>query len=90
MSKHKTRQMTINQIIDAIDPRDGRMWHELIGLEISGLRELRDDCTQEEIDEDSRIEAEYLRQHGEDTYEVSWPDHVIHPQINGDASYYPN
>lgn len=87
MPKHESRRMTLGEIINSIDHRlTYEDWYEMmqIAIYIPGLQEALD---VEDFDKLSDIEATYIRAHENDVYLVSWPEHVTHPQITGDAIY---
>ena len=89
MSKHETQTVSVCEAIEYFE-NDTRMpsdtWYECFGFEyeIDGLVEAMDAGDYNKAND---IESEWLKQHGNDNITVSWPDHVITPLYNGDASY---
>lgn len=87
MAKHKKSKVTLGDLLTLVDKHcDGRWW-DVVGVDIPGLDELMDSGEQADLDRASEIEADYLKAHMDDAYIVSWPEHVIVPQYNSDASY---
>ena len=60
-------------------------WYVVMGIEINGLHSLTraEDC----INAAEKEEA-YLEIHRDDVVIVSWPEHVITPRYNSDATYH--
>ena len=87
MAKHESEIVTLADIINGIDERSSDQWYEIMGIEIEGLTEANANGEADDFAAASEIEAAYIRQHERDTYRVSWPEHVITPRYNSDASY---
>ena len=94
MAKHETEELTLSDIINRIEDRNPNKWYEIVGIDIPGLDEAYraavNDC--DDDDEDpfvicNKIEADYLKEHGNDKYRISWPEHVTFPRFNNDAFY---
>lgn len=96
--KHKPERMKLSEIVNAMDCRAVEPWYETMGIEIEGLAEAfaavraadmaQDyDAANASLDVADEIEAAYLTAHGDDMVDVSWPEHVLTPRFNSDASY---
>lgn len=92
--KHNPEIYTLGEIINSIPPNFDGDWTDLVphsdpAIEVAKARiqEMMDagDDHQEALDELWEAEACYIRAHENDRYEVSWPEHVTTPRINGDA-----
>ena len=82
MSRHKSEKLWLTDIRDRIiESRNDSEWYEVMGVHIPGLETINHSS------EFYGIEAAYLSEHSHDLYLVSWPDHVINPRFNSDASY---
>ena len=84
--RHESQVLTLREIIDRMEPGAGN-WTDVMMIDIPGLSEAEANGEQDEWEEASRIESEYLKQHANDKYEVRWPEHVTYPRFNSDASY---
>ena len=89
MTKHKSEKVTLKEIIEMIEDcrHSDDPWYDVIGVDIEGLDEALAKGEQDDFEEASRIESEYIQRHENDVYEINWPDHVITPRYNSDASY---
>lgn len=79
MSYHE-ELTTLSEIIHGIDYRSDSAWYDIMGVEIEGLAEADDESA-------TKIEEDYIRQHGRDQYRVSWPAHVQNRRYNSDATF---
>lgn len=82
MPKHKSEKVTLGEIIGAMDDETLTEWWNAIGVELADYNPQAAD-----LKEFIAKEMSYLEEHREDLYLVSWPDHVINPRFNSDASY---
>ena len=92
MPKHKPEELTLGEIINYMSDQDAAEWWRVMGVDVPGIEEAIESAEYEEALTDHRgdeIEANYLEDHVTDRYRVSWPDHVITPKFNADASYQP-
>jgi len=81
MPKHKSEKVTLGEIVLAMNGAD--QWWEIMGIDIP-------DYNKESSSQDFFAkEIRYIDEHRDDLYLVSWPDHVINPRYNSDASYQP-
>lgn len=84
-------------------PEDSHWFERMPAIDIPGLAEVRERIAaineacqaadNPEFDrlceEEDRLEAEYIREHENDKYVISWPEHVINPRYDSDANYLP-
>lgn len=90
MTKHKNETYTLSEIVAMMSEHERQPWYEIMDIEIPGLAEAFANCVEtDDFTEANEIEADYLREHGDDWYTVMWPQHVTTPRLNGDASYHP-
>jgi len=76
--------VTVNDIINRSEMHTCTPWYDLLAVEMpKHARAIK----AENYDKAADIEAAWLQEHAEDKVEVSWPEHVIYPQYNGDANY---
>ena len=92
MAKHETQELALNDIINRIDDSNPNKWYEIVGVDIPGLEEAYQAACENDQDEDpfedcNKIEADYLKEHGNDKYQVSWLEHVTFRRYNNDAFY---
>ena len=88
MTKHAPQQLKLSAIIDRMADHTDENWPTVMGIDVPGLAEAEANGEQDDLEKASAIEAEYLKQHENDIYEVQWPDHVTTPRFNSDASYH--
>jgi hypothetical protein len=88
MTKHKPITLRLFEIVNAMENHTDENWPTVMGIDVPGLDEAEANGEQDDWQRASSIEAEYLKQHASDVYEVCWPDHVTTPKFNGDASYH--
>jgi len=82
--KHAPETVTVNDIVGRSSRHTDTPWFDLLAVEMPGHDDAREAA---DYDNAADIEAAWLREHAEDKVEVSWPEHVIYPQYNGDANY---
>lgn len=82
--KHEPLTTTLSDCINRVDVRSDSPWYDVMGVNIPGLREA---IAADELDTADAIEAEYITRHGSDQITVVWPEHVLTPRFNSDASY---
>lgn len=82
MSKHESEKVTLGEIIGAMDDETLTEWWRVMGVDLPDY-----DPSTADLKEFIAKEALYLDEHRDDLYLVSWPDHVINPRFNSDASY---
>lgn len=87
MTKHESEIVTLADIINGVDERSSDQWYEIMGIEIDGLVEANENGEADDFELANEIEAGYIRKHENDTYRVSWPEHVKSPRYDSDASY---
>ena len=92
--KPQTEYYTLSDIIDCMDGVSMSVWWEVMGITIPNLSNaiaVAEVLAEEDCDDPygtvDELEDEYVRQHGLDVYEVSWPEHCIHRKFNSDATY---
>lgn len=84
--RHESQVLTLGEIIDRMEPGAGN-WYDVMMIDIPGMIEAEENGEEDDWQEASKIEADYLKEHINDKYEVRWPEHVTYPRFNGDASY---
>ncbi len=98
MPKHKPLETTLRDCIERIDDRNPDPWYDVMGIEIPGLAAALSDVDAAEaianydeaellLAKADAIEAAYIRQHANDPITVVWPEHVLTPRFNSDATY---
>lgn len=98
MSKHESVEMSLSDIACRIMAHNDLPWNVAMMLGLPGEAELEeaiadahasgDDAAEDAaVDALYRLREDYLADHGDDMYAVSWPDHVTYPRYNSDASY---
>jgi len=85
--KHDPQQMTISELVNRIDA-DGDNFDIFDALETGSQKPPgnADDFAQEYDAYDAAIAA-FIREHGSELVEVTWPEHVVTPRCNHDANY---
>lgn len=81
MAKYRSERVTLSEIIRGIDESSDGEWWDIVGIDIPGHN------LDVDYEDANNREHEYIQQHGDDVYLVSWPDHVMNPRFNSDASY---
>lgn len=96
MPKHKPEELTLAEIIDHMSDEDAADWWKVMGVDVGGLdiawkvyMESDDRYSNGAMKVAETIQAEYLKEHDQDRYLVSWPEHVLTPKFNSDANYQP-
>jgi hypothetical protein len=73
---------SLGQIINNLSSCETNPWYEVVQVTIPGIESASD----EEL---VKLEAEYLKQHENDMFYVSWPQHVQKKKFNSDATFHP-
>jgi len=81
-----TETVTLRAVINSIEDRCQEEWWEVMDVEIEGLAEA---LREEAYNVAESLEEEYIAEHGDDLWEVTWPEHVVRRVYNGDAWYRP-
>lgn len=85
--RHEPETLTLADIINSIGFHSDELWYDIVGVEIEGLAEAIENGEGDDFDHASELETDYIDAHKNDKYLVSWPEHVITPRYDSDASY---
>lgn len=92
--RHEPRIVTVADVCNGWREDNAPWWSGLDDTEaLDAAREAIDAADQDDdgfqslLDAESALEADYLKAHGKDRYEVTWPEHCISERLCSDAYF---